>query len=52
MYGRWRVPAAGHAGELAILRELYQSVTLYKNFFQPTIKLVEKSGWGQDPSQI
>jgi hypothetical protein len=30
------------AGELAILRELYQSVTLYKNFFQPTIKLVEK----------
>jgi hypothetical protein len=30
------------AGELAILRELYQSVTSYKNFFQPTIKLVEK----------
>jgi len=30
------------AGELAILRELYESVTLYKNFFQPTIKLVEK----------
>jgi hypothetical protein len=30
------------AGELAILRELYGSVTLYKNFFQPTIKLVEK----------
>ena len=30
------------AGELAILRELYPSVTLYKNFFQPTIKLVEK----------
>jgi hypothetical protein len=30
------------AGELAILRELYQSVRLYKNFFQPTIKLVEK----------
>jgi hypothetical protein len=30
------------AGELAILRELYQSVTLYKNFFQPTVKLVEK----------
>jgi hypothetical protein len=30
------------AGELAILRELYQSVTLYKNFFQPTIKLAEK----------
>ena len=30
------------AGELEILRELYQSVTLYKNFFQPTIKLVEK----------
>lgn len=30
------------AGELAILRELYQSVTVYKNFFQPTIKLVEK----------
>ena len=30
------------AGELAILRELYRSVTLYKNFFQPTIKLVEK----------
>jgi hypothetical protein len=30
------------AGELAILRELYASVRLYKNFFQPTIKLVEK----------
>ena len=30
------------AGELAILRELYESVTAYKNFFQPTIKLVEK----------
>jgi hypothetical protein len=29
-------------GELAILRELYESVTLYKNFFQPTIKLLEK----------
>jgi hypothetical protein len=29
-------------GELTILRELYRSVTLYKNFFQPTIKLVEK----------
>ena len=30
------------AGELAIVRELYGYVTLYKNFFQPTIKLQEK----------
>jgi hypothetical protein len=29
-------------GEMEILRELYQSVTLHKNFFLPTIKLVEK----------
>jgi len=30
------------AAELTILRELYGWVTLYKNFFQPTIKLIEK----------
>jgi hypothetical protein len=30
------------AGELAILRELYECFTAYKNFFQPTMKLVEK----------
>ena len=30
------------AGELAILRELYGCFTVYKNFFQPTMKLVEK----------
>lgn len=30
------------AGELAILRELYEAVRLYRNFFQPTIKLAEK----------
>jgi len=30
------------AGELEILRELYRSLTVYKNFFQPTIKLKEK----------
>lgn len=30
------------AVELAMLRELYQAVRLYKNFFQPTIKLAEK----------
>lgn len=29
-------------GELAILRELYRNLTFYKNFFQPTIKLIEK----------
>jgi Integrase core domain len=29
-------------GELALLRELYQYLRLYKNFFQPTMKLVEK----------
>jgi hypothetical protein len=29
-------------GELAILRELYGCFTAYKNFFQPTMKLVEK----------
>ena len=29
-------------GELLILRELYASLTLYKNFFQPTMKLREK----------
>jgi hypothetical protein len=30
------------AGELAILRELYGCFTVYKNFFQPTMKLAEK----------
>lgn len=30
------------AGELAILRELHGCFTAYKNFFQPTMKLVEK----------
>ena len=30
------------AGELLILRDLYASLTLYKNFFQPTMKLKEK----------
>jgi hypothetical protein len=29
-------------GELALLRELYRHLRLYKNFFQPTMKLVEK----------
>ena len=29
-------------GELMILRDLYTSLTLYKNFFQPTMKLKEK----------
>ena len=29
-------------GEMTILRELYGCLTLYKNFFQPTIKLIEK----------
>jgi len=29
-------------GELLILRDLYASLTLYKNFFQPTMKLKEK----------
>jgi hypothetical protein len=29
-------------GELLLLRELYASWTLYKNFFQPTMKLREK----------
>ena len=29
------------AGELAILRELYGCFTVYKNFFQPTMKLAE-----------
>ena len=29
-------------GELAMLRELYGCFTAYKNFFQPTMKLVEK----------
>ncbi len=29
-------------GELLILRELYASLTLHKNFFQPTMKLQEK----------
>ena len=29
-------------GELMILRELYQCLTLYKNFFQPSMKLIEK----------
>jgi hypothetical protein len=28
--------------ELAILKELYACLRLYKNFFQPTIKLIEK----------
>ena len=36
-YGRFDTTA-----ELAILRELYEQVRLYKNFFQPTMKLVEK----------
>ena len=30
------------AGELGILRELYGCLRLYKNFFQPTMKLAEK----------
>lgn len=30
------------ASELAILRELYGCFTIYKNFFQPTMKLAEK----------
>jgi hypothetical protein len=29
-------------GELLVLRDLYASLTLYKNFFQPTMKLKEK----------
>ena len=29
-------------GELLILRDLYASLTLYKNFFQPSMKLKEK----------
>jgi hypothetical protein len=29
-------------GELMILRELYECLTLYKNFFQPAMKLKEK----------
>src|ERR1017187_1752927 len=36
-YRRLDTPA-----ELAVLRELYGYLTLYKNFFQPTIKLIEK----------
>jgi hypothetical protein len=36
-YGRLDSPA-----ELAILKELYACLRLYKNFFQPTIKLLEK----------
>lgn len=28
--------------ELEVLRELYEKLALYKNFFQPTMKLVEK----------
>lgn len=30
------------AEELAVLKEMYASLTLYKNFFQPTMKLIEK----------
>jgi hypothetical protein len=30
------------AGEWAVLRELYGCFTVYKNFFQPTMKLAEK----------
>ena len=30
------------AGELSILQELYGRFTVYKNFFQPTMKLAEK----------
>ena len=29
-------------GELAVMRELYKCSRLYKNFFQPTMKLVAK----------
>jgi hypothetical protein len=29
-------------GEMLLLRELYEQLRLYKNFFQPTMKLVEK----------
>ena len=29
-------------GELRILRELYACLTVYKNFFQPSMKLIEK----------
>lgn len=36
-YGRFDT-----AAELAILRELYGCFTVYKNFFQPTMKLAEK----------
>lgn len=36
-YGRFDTTA-----ELAVMRELYAYVRLYKNFFQPTMKLVEK----------
>jgi hypothetical protein len=36
-YGRFDTTA-----ELALMRELYGYVRLYKNFFQPTMKLVEK----------
>jgi hypothetical protein len=36
-YGRLDSPV-----ELAILKELYACLRLYKNFFQPTIKLIEK----------
>lgn len=32
--------------ELRVLRELYESLRLYKNFFQPTMKLVSKTRIG------
>ena len=37
--------------EWAVLRELYAQLCLYKNFFQPTMKLVEKIR-GQDTPQV
>ena len=42
--------------ELAILQELYGSFTIYKNFFQPTMKLAEagREGacWWKNPAQV
>ena len=47
-YHRLDTPA-----ELSLLRELYSCLRLYKNFFQPTMKLIGKStGRWQDPPQI
>jgi hypothetical protein len=40
------------ASELAIQRELYGCFTAYKNFFQPTMNLVEKAGGRKNPSQV